>query len=363
MAGILDFIDQNLGTRLGLLFSNPSGAMQQMNQQAGAYNQASMLATQAERNAMRGLPITPEQAAAKQYVDQKIEDVGMGFAGTTIGKGSFKYPQAEALQLAQQRAALPINKGGLGLPADNTAMDRAKAMGFNVPVYHGTNADILAMSTAGKGKTSGAGAFVTNNPIAAETYLGGVGQGGNIIPLLLREQNLLTTNARGRNWNDIDTNILKSKRGDLIDVLGLDRNSGTSTDELAMLAKDAGFSGIKLKNIKDLGPNSHVLRAKEYLKDKYNIYPDETWSNVTGKQFAESRDYLDKFYKKQKSDVTSINDADLLRSRFAAFDPFRKTSAIAATMGLAAPDLLAGEVPLGLLARPNVEMLKKDKRK
>lgn len=363
MAGILDWIDQNLGTRLGLLVNNPSAAMQQMNQQAGAYNQASLLATQAERNAIKGLPITPEQAAAKQYVDKITEDLAMGFAGSTIGKGSFKYPQEEALQLAQQRAALPISKGGLGLPADNTAIDRAKAMGFNVPVYHGTNADIAAMSTAGKGKTAGAGAFVTSNPIAAETYLGGVGQGGNIIPLLLREQNLLTTNARGRNWNDIDTNILKSKQGDLIDVLGLDRNAGTSTDELAMLAKDAGFSGIKLKNIKDLGPNSHVLRAKEYLKDKYNIYPDETWSNVSGKQFAESRDYLDKFYKKQKSDVTAINDADLLRSRFAAFDPFRKTTAIATTMGLAAPDLLAGEVPLGLLAKPNVEMPKKEKRK
>jgi hypothetical protein len=83
MAGILDFIDQNLGTRLGLLVNDPRAAMQQMNQQAGAYNQASLLATQAERNAMRGLPVTPEQAAAKQYVDRKIEDVGMGFAGTT----------------------------------------------------------------------------------------------------------------------------------------------------------------------------------------------------------------------------------------------------------------------------------------
>lgn len=83
MAGILDWIDQNLGTRLGLLVNNPSAAMQQINQQAGAYNQASLLATQAERNAIKGLPITPEQAAAKQYVDKKIEDVGMGFAGTT----------------------------------------------------------------------------------------------------------------------------------------------------------------------------------------------------------------------------------------------------------------------------------------
>ena len=40
---------------------------------------------------------------------------------------------------AQQRAALPVNQRGLGLAADNTAMDRARAMGWDVdnPVYTG----------------------------------------------------------------------------------------------------------------------------------------------------------------------------------------------------------------------------------
>ncbi len=83
MTGILDSIDQLLGTRLGLLVSDPRAALAQMNQQAGAFNQASLLATQAERNAMRGLPVTPEQVAAKQYVDKANEDLAMGFAGTT----------------------------------------------------------------------------------------------------------------------------------------------------------------------------------------------------------------------------------------------------------------------------------------
>ena len=101
MAGILDFIDQNLGTRLGLLVNNPSAAMQQMNQQAGAYNQASLLATQAERNAMKGLPVTPEQAQAKQYVDKKLEDVAMGFAGSTsVGKFD---PRFDPRKLEQAR--------------------------------------------------------------------------------------------------------------------------------------------------------------------------------------------------------------------------------------------------------------------
>jgi hypothetical protein len=101
MAGILDFIDQNLGTRLGLLVNDPKAAMQQMNQQAGAYNQASLLATQAERNALRGLPVTSEQAAAKQYVDKTTEDLAMGFAGSTsIGKFD---PRFDPRKLEQAR--------------------------------------------------------------------------------------------------------------------------------------------------------------------------------------------------------------------------------------------------------------------
>lgn len=85
--GLLDSIDNLLGTRLGLLVNDPRAAIGQMNQQAGAFNQASLLATQADRNAMRNLPVTPEQLAAKQYVDKVNEDLAMGFAGTTnIGK-------------------------------------------------------------------------------------------------------------------------------------------------------------------------------------------------------------------------------------------------------------------------------------
>jgi hypothetical protein len=45
----------------------------------------------------------------------------------------------------------------------------------------------------------------------------------------------------------------------------------------------------------------------------------------------------------QVNDVIIPFEPEQLRSRFAAFDPFRKTAAIAATMGVAAPDLLAAE--------------------
>ena len=263
---------------------------------------------------------------------------------------------------AQRNAALPVAEGGLGLPATNTAMDRAKALGFdiNTPVYHGTNADIKAMNIEGKGKTSGAGAFVTDNPLVSETYISASGE-GNILPLLIKKDNLLNVNARGRNWADIWTDQLSAKSGKQkysLDDLGLDKYSATTTDELGMIANELGKKGVEIKNVRDLGPNSHIFRAKEYLLNKYGIVPDETWSNVTGNQFVEARDFMDKLYKSQKSNITSLQDPSLIRSRFAAFDPFRRNEAdILAGVGVGVP------VASGLLDIENKKVPNKEKKK
>jgi hypothetical protein len=42
-------------------------------------------------------------------------------------------------------------------------------------------------------------------------------------------------------------------------------------------------------------------------------------------------------------DTTMVMNPDNIRSRFAAFDPWRRNSALAAALGVAAPDLLAEE--------------------
>lgn len=236
-----------------------------------------------------------------------------------------KLPVAERMAIAQKNAALPISEGGLGLPATNTVAQRAKAMGYETPVYHGTNADINAFNVEGKGKTVGAGAFLTTNPITAETYVSASG-GGNILPLLLKKDDFLTANARGRSWADINTNELSAKSKNnryTPQELGLDINSSTTTDELGMIANELSKKGVEIKNVKDLGPNSHVMRSKEYLFKKYGIIPDETWSNVTGKQWDESQKAMKKFYETQKSDIYAVQDPSLIRSRFAAFDPKR----------------------------------------
>jgi hypothetical protein len=293
---------------------------------------------QALASALQGDMPGVNQALSKS----ELTPADFGMMLSTI-KGVGKAPFEGVLNLAQQRAALPVSEGGLGLPTTNTAMQRAEAMGYTNPAYHGTNADFNIFNVEGKGKTSGGGAFVTDNPLVAETYVGGVGSGGSIMPLLVRKDNLLDVNARGRNWADIWTDQLSAKskgKKYSLDDLGLDKYSATTTDELAQIAPELGLKGVNIKNVKDLGPNSHIFRAKEYLSNKYGIVPDETWSNVSGNQFVEARDFMDKLYKSQKSNITALQDPSMIRSTNAAFDPFnRKSSDILAGVGVGFPIL------------------------
>jgi hypothetical protein len=108
--GLLDNIDNFLGTRIGLLVNDPRAAINKINQDAGIFNQASLLATQAERNSMRNLPITAEQLAAKQYVDRVNENLAMGFAGT-VGSSSRVLPLPTMGEITKFSGPLP--KGDL----------------------------------------------------------------------------------------------------------------------------------------------------------------------------------------------------------------------------------------------------------
>ena len=188
-------------------------------------------------------------------------------------------PQEEALRLAQQRAALPVSQGGLGLPAGNTAQQRAQAMGFDVnkPLYHATDAatDFDAFMVSPKGKL---GAGVYTSPVAkyTEKY---AGEDARIMPLV----------GRGK---------------------------FTTEDE-----RIAVFDAIR-QQLVDQNPNFSM----QELKDK--LLQELKRQGFSGSDMDKER---------------VVFDPENLRSRFAAFDPFRKTAATAAALGVAAPNLLAAE--------------------
>lgn len=73
---------------VGLLMSDPKRYMSGLNQDAAEYNRLSSLALQAERNAYRGIPVSQEQAAAKQYIDQQQQDMALAFAAPIAYHGS-----------------------------------------------------------------------------------------------------------------------------------------------------------------------------------------------------------------------------------------------------------------------------------
>ena len=173
-----------------------------------------------------------------------------------------KFPQSEALDLAQQRAALPISENGLGLPANNTAMDRARAMDWNQPAYTGVN-------TIGEIDNMLPKSWFSEQPKYASDY-------ANVLP---------------------KTGIEGDPR-----VYPVLLNTG------------------KVNSQKYTGLYDDMEKALS--KKKTDTFKVE---NVGG---GENNFYVTK-------------DPNQIRSRFAAFDPWRRNAAIAASMGVAAPDLLA----------------------
>jgi len=193
------------------------------------------------------------------------------------------YPQQAALDLAQQRAALPVEQGGLGLPATNTPDMRAAAMGFDVnnPLYHATDVDFASIRSSLQGKL-GAGVYVSPSSQYAEKYTS-LNAAGNarVLPLV----------ARGKLADDdVAMNIAESIRQE-------------------MAAQNPNFSVAEWKK-----------RTTQALADA-----GYAGRNMSGLESV-------------------ITDPSNVRSRFAAFDPFRKDLATATAMGVALPDLLAQPV-------------------
>lgn len=191
----------------------------------------------------------------------------------------------EANELAQKRASLPKEKGGLGLLENNTAEQRAQAMGYDKDVYHGTNEDF----TSFKGDQP---VFATEDIDIAKLY------GKNTYPLKLRGEELTISDLTDEGHGHFAENLAK-KLG-LFDEADEFKNSDIRERELINALKERGIDRLRVTDMSDMGgvQTQHALPA----------------------------------------------GSENVRSRHAAFDPFRRSTAIATSMGVAAPDLLAEEV-------------------
>ena len=200
--------------------------------------------------------------------------------GYIADKPSFQYPQQEALRLAQERASLPVEQGGLGLPKDNTPQMRAQAMGFEGGWAHGSpNPNITTLKPSITG-AQGEGVYATNYLPEANTYAM-QNEGATNYPLFINKQNALNV---GQN--------------NPYDILGFDLQG-----QLAEKGKNA------------------IISTQQETPE---------WLIKNGVPFMPSREHY-------------VSMPENFRSRFAAFDPFRKDVATATAMGVLAPDLLAAQ--------------------
>ena len=136
--------------------------------------------------------MTPFAASAAAAKAGQIPGVSMA-----VQRGLKVAPRDSALEIARQNAVKM-----LGLPENNTAMDRAIAMGY-VPAYHGTTGDIKNFDKAFRGSTTGAPSakradFAASKPQVAVGY-SLLGQGREI-SAIRRE---LAFAEKARDWNKV----------------------------------------------------------------------------------------------------------------------------------------------------------------
>ena len=277
-------------------------------------------------------------------------------------------PRQEALDTAQRNAALPIEKGGLGLPKDNTPEMRAEAMGFDVDAYHGTNTpDILAFDPSLVGKQSGGNlkaSFFADRPSAANYYINETPENVVIKPQYAEEYNKIYskfTNDEAKAIEKFNETYDKNIRSTVQipwdeanpEVLALKNQARKSADDY--FAKYFDEDIVQNPKYFDKNPEGLVYPVKLNTKGlmdydaggaTWTPYQDQRIKSLLAQEGRTLEDVggvnISNSYDAdvgQKIGVYGIADPSRIRSRFAAFDPMRRNE----------PDLLAGVLPLGLL--------------
>lgn len=312
-------------------------------------------------------------------------------------------PRAEAMRLAQQRAALPVEQHGLGLPPDNTPQMRADAM-FPDDVYHGSLHDIKSVNIGRSNPQgyAGSGFYTTPSPKDASINYASV-NGPDIaarISNAIEEASDYGGKDYRRIWDRMSEGTLSPGRAEaVVKATGTGDNLGVVYPLRINKGKQANAVNSDLSH--EVGP----AEVYDDALDEYTLAPDfAKWQNARSTledMNVDPSPYLDEaalegatlgglwqnlrirgpeayddmtgemlspggvasavvkalgadsvthptMWPNQQLNIgrqhTIMLNPDNVRSRFAAFDPWRRNAAVAASMGVAAPDLLAEEL-------------------
>lgn len=161
----------------------------------------------------------------------------------------------KAHQVAQQNAALPIEQGGLGLPSNNTAMDRANAMGFDVDntLYHGSPDKNITEFNIDSQK---------NHNIVGDA------EGVYFTPDV--QQASMYSRQKKKNFND-----KQSPRGEIYKTIINQQNPLDITDDINNRPKGMSFSDAKKLALQKVDRSIHsgvVFRGDAYNKPEHIVF-------------------------------------------------------------------------------------------
>lgn len=168
--------------------------------------------------------------AARRYAEgyaqmpSYLQDPYLGLSTSQVGnvtKGLLSKTQFEKAQEIASKNAETL----LGLPKGNTAMDRAKAMGYDTPAYHSTNYDISSFMPSDIG-TYGPGVYTAKSPEIAEGYYQDF-VNANTLPLLIKK-------GKEKQFQSF---------GDYVNQKGIKRNTFTYGDDL----RNEGYNSLSVK--------------------------------------------------------------------------------------------------------------------
>ena len=193
--------------------------------------------------------------------------------------------------LAQQRAALPVNQRGLGLAPDNTAMDRARAMGYQTApskeVYHATDVpfegSIIDPSKSDFGFHVGT-LEQANARIMARGKNGTFyGDGANVMPLMTNKYaNLLKVTDEGTFHADslapqlVKKGLMSKEKAKLIDQeIGgnwdMDKIAAYDQEIRDLLTKE-GYDGLKYKNMQEGEGMSYAFSNPSQVRSRFAAF-------------------------------------------------------------------------------------------
>ncbi len=229
-------------------------------------------------------------------VDSVKREISDGPA-LSVGKAAINRFETEAdrrMAAAQRNAALPFEQGGLGLPAGNTPMQRARAMGFNTArgkeLYHSTRGDL----------SSG-----VIDPAKSDL-------GFHVGTLEQADNRAKAMGAGGVNYAD-EANIIPLMSSKYANMLRVKDEGSFHADALA--------PQLEKKGLLAKGKGKQIASAIDTDWKEKGRY-DQQMRDVLAQN-----DYDGVSYKnQQEGDGTSyaFTNPSQLRSRFAAFDPMRR---------------------------------------